>query len=79
MKSNWNLKDLRIEVIRYITDLDGQCLINELASRFEMDNFEMIDVIQELKKRGQVDFDEKEVWLKEKGTFKKKGFDSYFK
>jgi len=79
MIANWNSRDIQIEIINYITKSGGKSLLFELANRFNMDETSMMEIIRKLSLSEQVSFDDKYVWLKEDGGFKKKEFGSYFK
>lgn len=78
MKSEWNRRDMQLEIIRFITKRNGKASIRSMASYFAMDEFEMMENIKSLSIRGQVDYDEVEVWLAEPGSFKKSEFETYF-
>lgn len=79
MIANWNSRDIQIEIINYITKSGGKSMLLELANRFNMDETSMKEIIQKLSQSEQVSYDDKYVWLKEKGGFKRKEFGSYFK
>lgn len=79
MKSDWNRKDLRIEIVEALQQNDGPMAIQDVSIGLGIEESDLKSVLVGMTSRGQIEVEKDKVVLKKLGNFQKKDFNSYFK